>query len=258
MPTSAGRWRSGLLEDGVTADPPPAKPTHAIDRNPFECGAAVGPPEAPGHLENAGRVLNILDPKGCRKSDGRVRGGAIARLVEVWEDLPEQRPLALREPAAIGEYVATVAAAGGPAWPMATQPRPENLSTACPLRRQHSVRLRRSRRSWRRVDPSRTPPSPPSPPATPRLPRASGSGCARVTRGHFASSGPGSPGGSEASSRREVQPESSGEHIEQLVGRVNRAPLDIIPAAFDQLAIQQREASPMFAGSRDDQVLREA
>ena len=28
-------------------------------------------------------------------------------------------------PEAIGEYVATVAAAGGPAWPMATQPRPE-------------------------------------------------------------------------------------------------------------------------------------
>lgn len=28
-------------------------------------------------------------------------------------------------PEAIGEYVATVAAAGGPAWPMATEPRPE-------------------------------------------------------------------------------------------------------------------------------------
>ncbi len=32
----------------------------------------------------------------------------------------------LRTPAeAIGEYVATVAASGGPSWPMATQPRPE-------------------------------------------------------------------------------------------------------------------------------------
>ncbi len=31
-------------------------------------------------------------------------------------------------PEAIGEYVATVAAAGGPAWPMATRPRPEYLS----------------------------------------------------------------------------------------------------------------------------------
>lgn len=31
-------------------------------------------------------------------------------------------------PEAIGEYVATVAAAGGPAWPMATQPRPEYSS----------------------------------------------------------------------------------------------------------------------------------
>ncbi|MBI3745559.1 MAG: MarR family transcriptional regulator [Chloroflexi bacterium] len=31
-------------------------------------------------------------------------------------------------PEAIGEYVATVAAAGGPAWPMATQPRPEYRS----------------------------------------------------------------------------------------------------------------------------------
>jgi hypothetical protein len=31
-------------------------------------------------------------------------------------------------PEEIGEYVATVAAAGGPAWPMATQPRPEYAS----------------------------------------------------------------------------------------------------------------------------------
>jgi hypothetical protein len=31
-------------------------------------------------------------------------------------------------PEAIGEYVATVAAAGGPAWPMATEPRPEYSS----------------------------------------------------------------------------------------------------------------------------------
>lgn len=31
-------------------------------------------------------------------------------------------------PEAIGEYVATVAAAGGPAWPMATQPRPDYVS----------------------------------------------------------------------------------------------------------------------------------
>jgi hypothetical protein len=31
-------------------------------------------------------------------------------------------------PDAIGEYVATVAAAGGPAWPMATQPRPDYLA----------------------------------------------------------------------------------------------------------------------------------
>jgi DNA-binding transcriptional ArsR family regulator len=30
-------------------------------------------------------------------------------------------------PGAIGEYVATVAAAGGPSWPMATQPRPDYL-----------------------------------------------------------------------------------------------------------------------------------
>ncbi len=31
-------------------------------------------------------------------------------------------------PGAIGEYVATVATAGGPAWPMATQPRPDHIT----------------------------------------------------------------------------------------------------------------------------------
>ncbi len=51
-------------------------------------------------------------------------------------------------PEAIGEYVATVAAAGGPAWPMATRPRPDykprgkaRLESAAPLPRLR-IRLR--------------------------------------------------------------------------------------------------------------------
>ena len=51
-------------------------------------------------------------------------------------------------PGAIGEYVATVAAAGGPAWPMATQPRPDyvkrgkaRLESALPVPRLR-IRLR--------------------------------------------------------------------------------------------------------------------
>ena len=46
---------------------------------------------------------------------GRYVNGA--RLTQVTRELHTP-------PAAIGEYVATVAAAGGPAWPLATQPRP--------------------------------------------------------------------------------------------------------------------------------------
>ncbi len=49
-------------------------------------------------------------------SHGRYVNGA--RLKQVVREL--RTP-----PEAIGEYVATVAVAGGPAWPMATQPRPE-------------------------------------------------------------------------------------------------------------------------------------
>jgi hypothetical protein len=47
---------------------------------------------------------------------GRYINGS--RLKQVARELGTQ-------PEAIGEYVATVAAAGGPAWPMATEPRPE-------------------------------------------------------------------------------------------------------------------------------------
>ena len=92
---------SGPLEDGVAADPSPAKPALAVDRDPFECRAAVGPAEAPGHLEDAGRVLDVPHAKRRRKPDSRVRGDAIARSIEGWEDLPEQPPLALREPAPV-------------------------------------------------------------------------------------------------------------------------------------------------------------
>ena len=50
---------------------------------------------------------------------GRYVNGA--RLKQVTRELGTS-------PEAIGEYVATVAAAGGPSWPMATRPRPEYVS----------------------------------------------------------------------------------------------------------------------------------
>lgn len=125
------QWRSGLLEDGVTADSSPADAPIAVDRDPFKRRTAVGPAETPGHLENARRILNILDAKRRRKPDSRVHGDAIARRIEGWEDPPEQPPLALREPAPVAlERVRDFELHRSGGWESRTESRSSTPSTA--------------------------------------------------------------------------------------------------------------------------------
>ncbi len=112
MTTSASWLRSALLEEAWTQWI--ALGVDAVG----ERAAAVIDPEAlialTAELGDADARLRDVSTDWCVAYGRYVNG---ARLKQVTGEL--------RTPAeAIGEYVATVAAAGGPSWPMATRPRP--------------------------------------------------------------------------------------------------------------------------------------
>lgn len=87
-----------------------------------ESDEAVVDPEAlialTAELGDADARLRDVSTDWCVAYGRYVNGSRLRQVVREFRTPPE----------AIGEYVATVAAAGGPAWPMATHPRPEYTS----------------------------------------------------------------------------------------------------------------------------------
>ena len=78
----------GLPEDPMVPDPAPPNCELVIDLDPLERGVTIWPAETPGHLQDAGCPLDVLDPKDRRPGDRRVGSVSIAGGREESADKP--------------------------------------------------------------------------------------------------------------------------------------------------------------------------
>ncbi len=92
------RSAAKVVEDPMPADATPADRWLAVEVDPLERRAAVRTGERPGHLEDARRGHDGLDPQPIRERGGRRRAKGIAGRVEVLDHDPsEGGPLAFRQ-----------------------------------------------------------------------------------------------------------------------------------------------------------------
>jgi len=99
-PNAAGRGASclRLLEHRVATDPPPLHAERTVDLHELECCPTVRAGEAPGHLPDPRRALDVPDPERRGPLRGRVLRIPVAGGNEVPEGITEELPLPIREP----------------------------------------------------------------------------------------------------------------------------------------------------------------
>ncbi len=94
--------RPRVAEDRAAADAPPADRGLSVDLDPLECRASVGTGEAPNHLPDARRPLDIPDPQLPRPRRGLIHSPPFAGGMEVIpHGCPECGPLGLGEPSPV-------------------------------------------------------------------------------------------------------------------------------------------------------------